>query len=333
MPSDPTFSASDPGSITSVFRRRKVTFDHLLTRDLATQRAQVRARHLATLDSTVLIQGEPGTGKSLLAQAIHNASARAGRPFRILGPGDVVGDRVRTRVFGGDEDSGVLPAAESGTLVLDELQDWPEGAQLIFEQFVDFREYPTTSGRVGRHADVRLIATISAPVELGSVVPHGMSPGLYQRLRGCEIQLPSLAARRADLGMLALHFLSLFAASTRQEAATLGADALAAIQSRRWYGNLRELDQAMRSAAIAATPAGVIRAADLPAPMEPVLGAGQLPYRIDALERWAYLRALQATSGNRSQAIELLGVAPATFYRKAKSFGLLSARPEIGRQT
>lgn len=325
----PSPPSSDP-SITAVFRRRQVTFEFFQTRDLGMAKIIVRAAKLAKLDAPVLVHGEPGTGKSLLAQAIHNGSPREKRPVRVLGPGDAAGRSIRQRLFGDGEEPGLIDLCEGGTLILDEVQEWPDDVQALFEQILDFREFPSPVDQSPRFVDVRLIVTASGVDSMGSRCPEGLVTGLYHRLRGAEIQLPPLAARQSDIESLASEFLNRFGRREGVRPASLNPDALQAVLERRWYGNLRELDQAMRAASISAGTSGLITVQDLPSPLEPPLRDHQMPYRLDRIEKWAYERALRAASGNRKQAIAMLGVAPATFYRKARTFGLID-KPRSGR--
>lgn len=313
----------DP-SITSAFKRRLITLDFFQTGDVAMERVLVRAQRLARLETPVLISGEPGSGKSMLAQAVHNASARASQPIRVVGPADVGLSDLRSSLLGNEEQVGTLDQANGGSLVLDDLQAWPEEVQLVFEQYLDTGEFPhfMTGGRAA--PQLRLIATVSCPEMGRSQMPAGMAPGLYQRMRSGELGLPPLVARPADLPRLSREFLRRYSAREQQGPARLSAAAEQAVLDRRWYGNLRELDQAMRAAAMSVGPGGTVEPRDLPPPLEPLVAERQLPYRIDQLEEWAYARALRVAAGNRRQAIELLGVAPATFYRKAKRYGLLN---------
>jgi DNA-binding NtrC family response regulator len=312
----------DP-SITSVFRRRAITFSFFQTKEVAMERALVRSRKLAQLDGPVLIVGEPGSGKSLLAQAVHNDSPRTAKPLRVLGPGDVGLSDLRNWIFGTDGTPGLLEQADGGSLVLDELQEWPEEVQFLFEQYLDTGEFPAMVAPNTLTPDVRLIVTVSSVSAAQAQIPAGIAPGLYQRLRSGEVALPPLAARSRDLAELAADFLSRFASRQGQAPAELSRSALEAMRARRWYGNLRELDQAMRAATLSVGSKGRIGPEDLPPPLEPLIAESHLPYRLDELERWAYARALRVTSGNRRQSIQLLGTSPATFYRKARSFGLI----------
>jgi DNA-binding NtrC family response regulator len=324
---------TDP-SITAVFRRRQVTFEFFQTRDLGMAKILVRADKLAQLDAPVLVHGEPGTGKSLLAQAIHNGSTRARRPVRVLGSGDAAGRQIRERLFGSGGEPGLIDLCEGGTLILDEVQEWPDDVQVLFEQILDFREFPSPIDQSPRFVDVRLIVTASGVDTMASRCPDGVVPGLYHRLRGTEIQLPPLAARQPDIEFLATEFLARFARREGVRPAALSPEALQTVLERRWYGNLRELDQAMRAASISAGTSGLITCPDLPLPLEAPMRDHQMPYRLDRIEKWAYERALRAASGNRKQAITMLGVAPATFYRKARSFGLIEKRSRpLGGQT
>lgn len=307
----------------SAFRRERADFRRFATRELVVERALVRARRLAELDTPVLLIGEPGAGKSLLAQAIHFESPRAEHPLRVLGPGDVGLSDLRRALFGAGEEASPLEEAQGGSVVLDELQEWPEEVQFLFEHFLDQGSFPAAIGPRTLAPNIRLIATVSAWAGAQAQVPTGLSLGLYQRLRAGQLEVPPLAARTRDLAHLAEHFLQRFASRQGQQPARLGRAALESVEARRWYGNLRELDQAMRAASMAVGSGGEIRPEDLPPPMEPALPETHLPYRMAELERWAYARALRVASGNRRQAIELLGVSPATFYRKARRFGLL----------
>lgn len=292
------------------------------------ERALVRSRKLAQLDSPVLVVGEPGSGKSLIAQAIHNDSPRRLKPLRALGPGDVGLSDLRNWVFGTDGNPGLLEQADGGSLVLDELQEWPEEVQLLFEQYLDTGEFPAMVAPRTLAPDVRLIATVSAVSTAQAQIPSGVAPGLYQRLRAGEVALPPLAARTRDLPELARDFLARFATRQGQDPAELSRAALESMRARRWYGNLRELDQALRAATLSVGGGGRIGPEDLPPPLEPLIAERHLPYRLDELERWAYARALRVTSGNRRQTINLLGTSPATFYRKARAFGLIGNETE-----
>jgi DNA-binding NtrC family response regulator len=325
--SRPQTPCDDP-SDTAAFRRRQATFDFFQTIDVEMAKVLVRARKLADLSAPVLIHGEPGTGKSLFAQAVHNASPRSRQPFRVIGPGDVSGGGFRDRLFTSEDEPGLLAICQGGSLVLDEIQEWPEDIQVLFEQILDHREFSSPVDQTPQYVNVRLIPTASGADNLASRCPEGMAPSLFRRLRGTEIQLPPLAARSADIPKLAEEFLARFASREGVQPASLSPMALQAVVERRWYGNLRELDQAMRAASIAASESKQIEILDLPAPLDPPHRDHQLPYRIDRLEEWAYARALRASSGNRRQAIAMLGIAPATFYRKARAYGLIGKRVE-----
>ena len=315
---------SKKNTLSTIFRRRKVTFDHMVTADVAMKQALTAASRVARTDTAMLLRGEAGTGKSLLAQAIHNASPRRSLPFVVVGPGDASGEGVRERLFGEGSAPGIVELAQGGTLVLDDLQDWPASSQVLAEQLVDFREYIPSKGVQPVHFDVRLLATLTDAPGGGGDVPSTVSRGLYQRLRGCEIVLPPLSARRQDLDLLAKEFLRRFVESMGCEPVSLSDEAIEVLRERRWYGNVRELDHTIRGAAIQALEQGRIRPEHLPSALRMETTASTLPFRVDEMERLTYQRALEAANGNRKKAIHLLGVAPSTFYRKARAFGLVS---------
>gem|GEM_PF-5287387 len=315
--------SSDP-SLSSVFRNRKVNFEHILTQDLGMERAIRMAEKAATSPNAILLRGEPGTGKSLLAQAIHNASLRKSEPCVIIGPGDVSGDKVRERLFGTTEILGLIPQGDRGTLIFDDLQEWPMETQIILEQFVDFREYQLAPDESPRHVDVRFITIMTGGSSSGA--SSGVSESLYQRLRGVEILLPSLAERPNDIPLLVKKFLTRVNRSTPGPAIQITEQTMNLLKQRRWFGNVRELEHSVRSAAISMGESRNIEPQHLPSALEPALDSDSLPYRVDDLEAWAYQRALDSSLGNRKKAIQMLGVSSATFYRKARSFGLLNEK-------
>jgi DNA-binding NtrC family response regulator len=130
----------------------------------------------------------------LLAQAVHNDSPRTAKPLRVLGPGDVGLSDLRNWIFGTDGTPGLLEQADGGSLVLDELQEWPEEVQFLFEQYLDTGEFPAMVAPNTLTPDVRLIVTVSSVSAAQAQIPAGIAPGLYQRLRLGEVALPPLAA-------------------------------------------------------------------------------------------------------------------------------------------
>jgi transcriptional regulator with PAS, ATPase and Fis domain len=318
----------------STQRRSKYTFASFIGSSPAAQEVKRQARRAAQTDSTVLLLGETGTGKELLAHAIHGASARAERPFVGVNLAAVPETLLEAEFFGAAPGAytgadrkgrdGKFKLADKGTLFLDEAGDMPLALQAKLLRALQEQEVePLGSNRVIK-VDVRVIAATSR--DLKAMVAEGrFREDLYYRLNVLPVRLPALRDRISDLEALAESLLESIAARSGMPLRELDDSALAALAAHDWPGNIRELRNVLEQAAML-TDKARLSAADfaqvLPAPAAAATERRRtgplrpLPQLIAELERSSIQSALVATGGNKLSAAKLLGISRATLYEK-----------------
>jgi transcriptional regulator with PAS, ATPase and Fis domain len=323
-------------------RRAKYTFSSFVGASPACLEVKRKARRAAQLDTTVLIQGETGTGKELLAHAIHAVSARADRPFVGVNLAAVPETLLEAEFFGvaagaytgadrrGRE--GKLQLADGGTLFLDEVGDMPPTLQTKLLRVLQEQEFePLGSNRVVK-VDVRVIAATSR--DLRRLVEEGrFRADLYYRLNVLRIEVPPLRERIEDLEALAEVMLERIAERTGIAPRELGADAVAILAAYAWPGNVRELRNVLEQVTMLSEDGRLTAAsfADvLPArAVNPAGRAALAPRLNDAVaeaERNAIRDALRRANGNKVAAARLLGISRATLYEKLAALGLDTTR-------
>jgi transcriptional regulator with PAS, ATPase and Fis domain len=303
------------------------------------------ARRVADSDATVLLLGETGTGKELMAQAIHAASPRAAKPFVGVNIAAVPDTLLEAEFFGvaagaytgADRKGrpGKFKLADHGTLFLDEIGDMPLALQAKLLRVLQEQEVEALGSNTVERLDVRVIAATSR--DLAAMVADGsFRADLYYRLNVLPIRLPALRERLDDLDALADHLLDDIAKRTGMNPKSLGADALEWLAGHAWPGNIRELRNALEQVCLmsdvpilkAADFAGVVRVV-APAPASASIqspsssGAAlaladwkPLPQAVAELETRTIRAALQACRGNKLAAAKMLGIARATLYEK-----------------
>ncbi len=302
-------------------------------RDEAVRQLGEMARRVAPFDAAVLLRGENGTGKGVLARALHGWSKRAGGPFVTVNCPSLNPDLLESDLFGHArgaftgavrDSAGKVAAAEGGTLFLDEVGDLPVGLQPKLLRFLQDREYERVGESQTRSADVRLVAATNRDLE-ALVASGGFREDLLYRLNVVEMTLPPLRAR-SDIGELADHLLGFFARQTGRPLTRYTPEARIALARHPWPGNLRELRNAVERAAILAE-GPEIGLADLPARLQPAgadpgrpLALGQA-VTLEALEA-EHIRRVLAATASREEAARTLGIDPSTLYRKRKQYGL-----------
>lgn len=315
-------------------RRTKYTLASFIGSSPAALEVKRQARRAAQTGSTVLLLGETGTGKELLAHAIHASSARAAHPFVSVNLAAVPETLLEAEFFGvapgaytgadrkGRE--GKFKLADGGTLFLDEVGDMPPALQAKLLRALQEQEIePLGSNKVIK-VDVRVLAATSR--DLKAMVAGGaFREDLYYRLNVLPVRVPPLRERLADLEALAESLLESIAQRTGMPQRELAPSALAVLAAHAWPGNIRELRNVLEQAAML-TDSGRLGAEDFarvlpavaPARAEP--GAAPhlrpLPQLIAELERSSIQSALAATGGNKVSAAKLLGISRATLYEK-----------------
>jgi transcriptional regulator with PAS, ATPase and Fis domain len=324
-------------------RRAKYTFASFVGSSPAALEVKRQARRAAQTEGNVLLVGETGTGKELLAHAIHAASTRADKPFIGVNLAAVPETLLEAEFFGvvpgaytgadrkGRDGRFVL--ADGGTLFLDEVGDAPPALQAKLLRALQEQEIePLGSNKVIK-VDVRVIAATSR--DLKALVAQGrFREDLYYRLSVLPIRVPPLRERLSDLEALAENLLENIAARTGMPQRELTPAALATLAGHEWRGNIRELRNALEQAAML-TDHARLAAEDFAAilPRAAATGAAAssagalrpLPQLIAELERSSIRSALEATGGNKVSAARLLGISRATLYEKLAEIKRLSA--------
>jgi PAS domain S-box-containing protein len=284
---------------------------------------------VAPSDAPVVIEGEPGTGKELVAQLVHARSSRAERPLIAVDCAALAPATLETELFGQARNGvpgagtviGRVELAHTGTLFLDRVEDAPPGVQRRLHRLLETATLERGGETATRAVDVRVVASSNRP--LAAAVRDGrFSAELLHRLQVVRIELPPLRRRRGDIPHLVEHFLARYGPAGLR----LSDAAIAALQKHDWPGNVRQLENAVRQA-IAARPrdAGAVLGPEL-FPRELTARApGDRRERPPAAgddRRTLLLRALSSHGGNRTAAARALGIGRATFYRWWRDAGL-----------
>ncbi|HEX4612093.1 MAG TPA: sigma-54 dependent transcriptional regulator [Urbifossiella sp.] len=301
------------------------------TREAAVQQVLDVAFHVAPTDTTVLLRGESGTGKGMLARAMHARSKRASRPFVTIHCPSLSLELLESDLFGHVRGSftgairdaaGKVEAADGGTLFLDEVGDLPVGLQPKLLRLVQDKTYERVGEAAPREADVRIMAATNRDLE-ADVRAGRFREDLFYRLNVIEVTVPSLRQRRKDILPLARHLLGFFGRQTGKPVTKFTAEAEAAIQGYPWPGNVRELRNAVERGVIL-TRESEVGLEHLPGQLTTAAAAKVEvggPVTIEALEA-EHVRRVVAAAPSLDEAARTLGIDPSTLYRKRKRSGL-----------
>jgi NtrC-family two-component system response regulator AlgB len=303
----------------------------LRTQDPAMQHAIDLAMKAADSDASILLRGENGTGKGVLARAIHARSKRAAGPFITVHCPSLSAELLESELFGHVRGAftgavrdtiGKVAAAAGGTLFLDEVGDLPLPLQPKLLRLLQEKRYERVGDTQTRVSDVRIVSATNRVLEADTAGGRFREDLLY-RLNVIEITLPPLRQRRADILPLAEHLLEFFAAGASRPIAGFTEEAKQALLRHPWPGNVRELRNAIERGCIL-TAGSNVGLADLPAPVgAPAAPGVEVGYRVslDALEA-EHIRRILASTATIEEAAEVLGIDPSTLYRKRKRYGL-----------
>jgi DNA-binding NtrC family response regulator len=291
---------------------------------------------VAHSDATVLISGETGTGKELIAQAIHYQSLRRGKPFIPLNCGALPDHLFENELFGhiqgaftdaSSSEQGLVAEAEGGTLFLDEVDALSASAQVKLLRFLQNREYRPLGCSRSKTADVRIIAATNVDLRQ-QVQNQRFREDLYYRLNIISLRLPPLRERPEDIPLLATHFLRRYENHDGRESRRLSANALHKLVAYPWPGNVRELETVIQRAAIlASSPVLQSRDIDLSgsyqhAKSEPDSFRAAKARAIEQFERTYLSNLLSAHEGNVSRAAQHAGEARRSLQRLLKKYDL-----------
>ncbi|MFP3868283.1 MAG: sigma-54-dependent transcriptional regulator [Desulfobacteraceae bacterium] len=303
-------------------------FEELVGQSEPMQKLYETIVDVAQSDATVLITGETGTGKELVARAIHAQSPRGYAPFIAVNCGAFTEQLLESELFGHEKGAftdakftkkGRLELAHGGTLFLDEVGDITMKMQIDLLRVLETHEFTRVGGMAPIHSDFRVIAATHQDL-LAAIQEGTFRRDLYYRLHVVHIPVPPLRERRSDIPLLAEHFLVHYAAETNKKIDSIHPDALEAMQHYDWPGNVRELENAIERAVVIGK-GRQIQLADLP-----FLGSRgrteSLGRSLEEMEREHIAQVLEAEGGNISRAAQVLKINRTTLYHKLKKYGL-----------
>lgn len=290
--------------------------------------------------SSVLITGEPGSGKELVAKAIHYASSRKEKPFLSVNCRALAPEALERELFGHEKDSftgavamrrGRLEQADGGTLFLDEVAELTPDLQVKLLRALQERKIERVGGSEEIDVDTRVLAATNK--DLAAMVENGSFRGdLFYRLNVVQISLPPLRERREDIPLLVAHFAQKFAHENSARPKTFGADALNYLTGYEWPGNIRQLENVVESCLIL-SPGSVVSVDDLPAEIRDEesqfkSAVDLLPVRLDLadtlekIEAAVIRRALVRADFVQVKAAEYLGISKSLLQYKLKKYGI-----------
>ena len=314
-------------------------FEQVIGNSPALEAVLEQVEQVAPTGSTVLIQGETGTGKELIARAIHNISPRCGRPFVRLNCAAIPLDLLESELFGHEKGAftgaivqkiGRFELADKGTLFLDEVGDIPPALQPKLLRVLQEQEFERLGSTRTHHVDVRLVAATNR--DLAEMVNRGQfRSDLYYRLNVFPVLLPPLRARTEDIPALVMHFVEIFGQRMSRKIDHIPAETMSALSSHPWPGNIRELQNLVERAVI------LSRNGVLPNPL-PTRGTQPVTVSTGAItlresERSLILQTLEEVRwvvGGAKGAATKLGLKRTTLIHKMQKLGI--SRPSLQNQ-
>jgi len=328
----PAAGVADAGDAAGVARAAADTALGILGESPAIEKLREQVRKIAPSSGRVLVTGENGSGKELVALALHALSKRAAGPFVKLNCAAIPKDLLESELFGYERGAftgamqakkGRLELADGGTLFLDEIGDLALEAQAKLLRAIETGEMERVGGTRTSRVDVRLVAATNK--DLAEAVREGdFREDLYFRLKVLPVAVPPLRERRGDVALLSAHFLARFAAAEGRECPELTEDAVQLLEDYHWPGNVRELRNLMERAVVL-VDGPRIDAADLLPWLESQPGEAEeagLKGKVARSEIDSIRRALDAADWNVTQAASGLGIDRTNLHRKMRKYGI-----------
>ncbi len=322
-----------------------LSYDGVIGPNRAMREVLAQVLKFAPAGMPVLVCGESGSGKELVARALHESSPRAGRPFVAINCAAVPETLLEAELFGVEKGAatgvaarrGKFELAAGGTLFLDEIGDMSLALQAKLLRVLQDKQFERVGGQRPIAGDFRLVAATNQ--DLPAAIARGaFREDLYYRLNGVELAIPPLRERRDDVPVLAEYFVAAAAREFGRDVVGIRPEALDRLVAHSWPGNVRELAHVIERAVVLAAGRW-LEVADLPQPLQsvPALDAGNLSLRelrrrrsaeLEAGERERLLAALAAAGGNAGQAAKAAGYSRAQFYRLLKKHGITPGRSD-----
>jgi Nif-specific regulatory protein len=302
----------------------------------ALKKIETQIGRVAETNATVLIRGESGVGKELVARAIHENSQRRDGPFVTINCAALTESLLESELFGHEKGAftgatermaGKFESASQGTIFLDEIGEMAPNTQAKFLRVLEGHTFERVGGNQPIRVDVRVVAATNRPLE-DAVRAGKFRRDLFFRLQVVEMQVPPLRERRGDIPILAEHFLTKFVKETGRKLKGFTGDALQKLNTYHWPGNVRELRNVIeRAVALAVGPhldSSDIWLSSLEAnvPTAPAASDTFVPVSLEEMEKRYILRTLQFTQWNKSQSASILGIERSTLDRKIKAYEL-----------
>ncbi len=315
---------------------KEYNFNHIIGESPEMKRVYKMVERVSQATSNVLITGQSGTGKELVARAIHSNSDRAKNPFLAINCGAIPENLVESELFGhkkgaytgADSDKdGIFVAANGGTVFLDEVAEIPLNLQVNLLRVLQEREVKPVGSNKTISFDTRIISATNK--DLGKEVANdNFRDDLYYRLNVVEISLPPLQQRRDDIPLLAHHFLQKYNKELKRNLKGITSEAMGAMMAYEWKGQVRELENVIERAVLL-SDGDYLALEDLPASLRKSAGDqdfsmdnDKLDEAMQVFEKHHIQSVLKRTDGNKSEAARLLGIDPSTLYRKMERLGL-----------
>lgn len=311
-------------------------FDSFLTDDPKVKKIVQLVKKVANSDMTILILGESGVGKEVLARAIHSASNRSTRPFISINCGAVPETLLESELFGHIKGSftgavkdkeGLFAAADGGTLLLDEIGETPPAIQVKLLRALEDKSITPIGDTKARSIDVRIIAATNADLE-NHVKQGRFRPDLYYRLNVFPVTIPPLRERPSDIALLANYFIKRHCLKLEIPEKEISPETIELLQNYPWPGNIRQLENVLERAAVLARGT-VIMPGDLPELNDGEAGASSrhgilfkpIP-DLEAIEKAYIYFVLSQNDWQKARAAKILGIDSSTLYRKIERYGL-----------
>lgn len=304
-------------------------FEDIITKSPKMQQVIELIKIVAKSNATVLITGDSGTGKELVARAIHTQSYRKDKPFVPVSCGALPESLLESELFGHEKGAftgahalrkGKIEFANRGTLFLDEIGEMSANIQVHLLRVLEEREFTRVGGNDVVRVDVRVVSATNRDMT-AAVASGQFREDLYYRLNVVTIDLPPLRDRIEDIPLLCDHFLSKFSTENRKEVRGFSQEVTDFLLKYQWPGNIRELENTIERAVILARNPE-IQLADLLQRNSPLVGPASSGRTLKELERNHIINILSENGGNYGVAARILGISRSTLYNKAKEYGL-----------
>jgi len=299
-----------------------IGYSNIVGRDSRMVQVYKHIQDLAAYDYPVHIYGETGTGKELVAEAIHNGSRRAGAPFVPINCGALPEGLIESELFGHvkgafsgaiRDKKGRFELADNGSVFLDEVAELPKDLQVKLLRFLQSGKFERVGGEQTVSVNVRLISATNADLKQ-AVKEKDFREDLYYRLNVIPIHIPPLRERKTDIPLLVDYFLKQFAGEENKRPVKISDEALSMLMDYDWPGNVRQLQNVLQYAIVKCSRR-LIRPKDLPLELADIRVARTRRGPSKKLDIESVRDALEKTAGNKSKAARLLGVGRATLYR------------------